>query len=734
MESLVTRCLVHLVPRNVRRYDSDSSSSSEDEQQRRQSTVETDDESDGETCAARRKRMSSLKARSEALKAKELASTSKKGNKERRILKYVKYNVIFVLNHTMYFLCLCSTAADKPKKTPTRARKSATKRAASNNEERGSSGPAAAPTAAGPADSGHVQPPSGSLAPPLDSGATPPDAGASPPEPGNGAPFHEITVERNTAGGLAVSTRRDAPVGVPESAMEGVRSLLRSHRNDVSVNDEEDELLKSSDDERIVRSPSSSGLLKSHAASIVNNSSGPDTLTKDARIARDKNLTIGREQTEPLNLSVSTSDKANQDSDYLASSDFRRLVHAVSQNLTNKSLPLTEQRSAPPESLSSNGVRRIYRLTPTMRWDLWYDYLKSELTAKDLWQYLHTDNVPGISAQEMERRKLAIRDIIINRVDDHFHQRVVSISDPSQIIKELELYKKREINTTSFIIRKQLNNLRYNPRINTAAGFIDRFDNLIRSYESMDDRHDLSEEEKNDAFYNAVKAGLPSLIEQNFNYKMLSNKNMSREQIKNYMLQREVSCSLPKLDGRRAPEARTALTSSTNIRTITRQPTIILKRLHSKPRSFRAQPNIVAPSARLASSRPRTRTHPKKRMRKATPSTRCYKCQGLGHFAATCIKNRVMSGTCGNCGLRGHTKENCRKPQRELKSSTQKARQQTSSRPSGRPKFMSGAPVTRTGVYRPTARMAWANVNLDTIPLPFEYNQGPMYTVPPVEP
>lgn len=50
----------------------------------------------------------------------------------------------------------------------------------------------------------------------------------------------------------------------------------------------------------------------------------------------------------------------------------------------------------------------------------------------------------------------------------------------------LQPYKKREINTTSFTVRKCINSLRYDPEKRDAAAFIEKFEDLVRNYENPD--------------------------------------------------------------------------------------------------------------------------------------------------------------------------------------------------------------------------------------------------------
>ncbi|KAK7575582.1 hypothetical protein V9T40_011868 [Parthenolecanium corni] len=437
---------------------------------------------------------------------------------------------------------------------------------------------------------------------------------------------------------------------------EKIKSVL--DKAEKNLEEEEEALLRSEDEGDM---PSVSNMAtQGDLPSVSNVASQGDSLPA--------NLTP---ETENLPSTSRQSDLA-----FLNSEHFTELVHAVSEQLggsrshlfpsTRESSNITSVR--PLSELDFGGkdnIRRTYRLSASSRWDLWYDCLISELQAKGLRYIVERESFPSMPSEMLEKKKQAVRDIIINRIDDRFHLKVVNVMDPKEMLKTLETYKKREINVTSFNVRKRLNNLKYDPKKQTAAQFIEKFEDLIRNYKNLDERHDLSEAEKTDAFFNAVKWGIPSLIEQQFNYRMLTEKSLTRDQIKSYMLQKEVTSAPPQpVKGKR--ENNRSETNTTTALLVTPSKVNKRKRFSRHSGSFSAPPRKFQ-KRNLKKNRNFSQA-PQKGVKQKNSSSqhgqavgrnvRCFNCQNRGHLGRDCT-NPPRQNVCFRLNQEGHKAADC---------------------------------------------------------------------------
>ncbi|XP_011858481.1 PREDICTED: uncharacterized protein LOC105556037 [Vollenhovia emeryi] len=121
-------------------------------------------------------------------------------------------------------------------------------------------------------------------------------------------------------------------------------------------------------------------------------------------------------------------------------------------------------RSAIELELSSQRlhIRREYKLTQKSNFDLWMDYLKSELMNNDLLDIIDSNikSPENLSELKLAKRKSLVRDIIINHLDENCHKRILHEKDPTEILKKLRGYKKSEINVTHASVRSRLYQIR----------------------------------------------------------------------------------------------------------------------------------------------------------------------------------------------------------------------------------------------------------------------------------
>lgn len=121
-------------------------------------------------------------------------------------------------------------------------------------------------------------------------------------------------------------------------------------------------------------------------------------------------------------------------------------------------------------------IKRDCKLTIKSNLDIQLDSLNSELAANDLLEVLNnnSDNL-----KKTIKLKNIIKDVIINRLDSKYHQKIIELKD---ILLEIKETKRLETNMTHVTIRQKLYNIKKLQK-EKAVDFFDRFDNIIREYE-----------------------------------------------------------------------------------------------------------------------------------------------------------------------------------------------------------------------------------------------------------
>lgn len=192
---------------------------------------------------------------------------------------------------------------------------------------------------------------------------------------------------------------------------------------------------------------------------------------------------------------------------------------------------------------NKDNLRRDYKLNAKTRFELFNEFFVSELRTLDL-LYVVDKTVsppPNLSQAMIEKHKVKVRDILINRIDPCYHSQIVQIQDPFEMYTQLKTYKHNEVNVTSLLIRKQLYSLTYNPSKETAIQFLNRFDELVRNYENIVGVDPLTETEKRDAIFGALTVNVPEVKTANFLSKQSTGKELGCEALKNFIMQEEAS-------------------------------------------------------------------------------------------------------------------------------------------------------------------------------------------------
>ena len=83
-----------------------------------------------------------------------------------------------------------------------------------------------------------------------------------------------------------------------------------------------------------------------------------------------------------------------------------------------------------------SNVRREYKLTSKTKFEHFMDFLRSELSIIDLLYVIHSTVKATVDfdVDVIESHKGNVRDIIINRIEQTYHAKVVEINDLKEIL------------------------------------------------------------------------------------------------------------------------------------------------------------------------------------------------------------------------------------------------------------------------------------------------------------
>lgn len=181
------------------------------------------------------------------------------------------------------------------------------------------------------------------------------------------------------------------------------------------------------------------------------------------------------------------------------------------------------------EFIGKESTKHDYKLEPRAKYEHFFEFLTSELRTKDLLYIIDkTVNAPeGISDILKEKHKFKVRDVSINRIDKSYHNRILQIKDPLEMLEKIKEIKRCEINVTSVSIRKQLYAIQYNASRESANCFLNRFDEIVLNYETIPGSTPLADDEKRDALYNAILNQLPEVQSVEFITKNQTGKSLT---------------------------------------------------------------------------------------------------------------------------------------------------------------------------------------------------------------
>lgn len=224
----------------------------------------------------------------------------------------------------------------------------------------------------------------------------------------------------------------------------------------------------------------------------------------------------------------------------------------------NKKINSTEKMVEQEVVGAKFNIKRNYQLKKDSNFNIWLDYLKSELMSNDLLEIIepNNENTQNWSAASLAKMKNWVRDIIINRLEEKYHKKIINIREPLEILKILRSSRKSEVNVTHTSVRTRLYAIRMK-KDETVNDFSDRFDAIVREYEACEEIIKSTEQKIRSAFYQAVSSAVPELRNADLIKKQTTGQEMNLEEIKSYILQLEAEKSQRK--SRKSPRLKELL-------------------------------------------------------------------------------------------------------------------------------------------------------------------------------
>ncbi|KAJ8681176.1 hypothetical protein QAD02_016963 [Eretmocerus hayati] len=190
-----------------------------------------------------------------------------------------------------------------------------------------------------------------------------------------------------------------------------------------------------------------------------------------------------------------------------------------------------------------HSIKRDYKLTRDEKWEFFLDKLLLELNSLNI-SYITSDLTTISPISELcpiaEPHKLIIKDVILNRIDKIYHEKIIGKDDPIDILKTLRLAKAREVPTTTVAARHMLHSIKYEHTKETADTFIQRFEQIIRAHDNLNGVDPISLAEKRDALYQAIRVAYPSVQHANFLCQTQNKRDLEYEELKKYIIEHEL--------------------------------------------------------------------------------------------------------------------------------------------------------------------------------------------------
>lgn len=108
-------------------------------------------------------------------------------------------------------------------------------------------------------------------------------------------------------------------------------------------------------------------------------------------------------------------------------------------NNSNENLANRIKETIKIELLSKDsGTKRDYKLSPKVKFEHFYEFFSSELRTNDLLHVIDATVKPpqNLNEQQREKQRYKVRDILINRLDQTYHSKILQIQDPAEITEK----------------------------------------------------------------------------------------------------------------------------------------------------------------------------------------------------------------------------------------------------------------------------------------------------------
>ncbi|CAB0042926.1 unnamed protein product [Trichogramma brassicae] len=304
--------------------------------------------------------------------------------------------------------------------------------------------------------------------------------------------------------------------------------------------------------------------------------------------------------------------------DLLSSTRFPLTENTISHQSNN----FSNTRISNIDSTLHSGVRvrREYTLNSKITYADWLKHLKSELEHYDLIDFIDPEINLGDDPNVKKSRSI-VQSLIISRVDKSYQSKLINIKNPHELLSKIQEIRKVKNNLNVYSLKKDIYNITMKKN-ESANDFCNRFDNMLKLYDSCDPKDKFTEYDKAPAFYNATQercTELRSLVK----LRKLNNENeLTIEEMKSCLLQDEIDKAA----------------------------------------------KVTPPPAARAAGPTQAGGEPSK----------CHRCEQKGHLAPDCPlgpyklwycygsknftqskKRQQFQGNCRSCGKRGHKQRDC---------------------------------------------------------------------------
>ncbi len=131
------------------------------------------------------------------------------------------------------------------------------------------------------------------------------------------------------------------------------------------------------------------------------------------------------------------------------------------------------------------------KLTQGSEFELWRDIIEGEIKAKDCAWTISDEPIPKeFTDHEVMVRRDAVRNFIVRHLDEYHHRIVKQYTRPCEVMKTLITMCQPSGKLTSYALRKQFNDMKFDANAETVVDFLARFNDLvakIRRCEKLED-------------------------------------------------------------------------------------------------------------------------------------------------------------------------------------------------------------------------------------------------------